>query len=130
MGMEWLKFNPEKIYKLLELFYRHGALDKMLPVAAEAIARLEEEKGITLARILNGMNEVGPATIGKMERYLARFGFLLNFLAFDAVAVVVSRLLDIESVRRMMGYGVYWFLGRTLSPEEAAAPASGGRSLR
>ncbi|MBU4175210.1 MAG: hypothetical protein KKB90_13505 [Actinobacteria bacterium] len=127
--MEWLKFNPEKIYKLLEMFYRHGALDKVLPVAAEAITRLEDEKAISLARILNGMNEVGPATIGKMERYLARFGFLLNFLAFDIVAAVFSRLLDVALVRRMTGSGIYWFLGRVLEQEEAAAPAPGGRSL-
>ena len=127
--MEWLKFNPEKIYKLLALFYRYGALDKILPVAGEAITRLEEERGITLARVLNGMNEVKPATIGKMERYLARFGFLLNFLAFDAVAMVLSRLLDIALVRRVMGSGIYWFLGRILEPEEATAPAPGGRAL-
>ena len=126
--MEWLKFNPERIYKLLEMFYRHGALDKTLPLAAEAITRLEEEKGITLARILNGMNEVGPATTEKMERYLARFGFLLNFLAFDIVAAAFSRLLDVALARRMTGSGIYWFLGRVLEPEEAAAPGPGGRS--
>ncbi|MDY6797049.1 MAG: hypothetical protein SWK76_17475 [Actinomycetota bacterium] len=117
-----MTLEAAQVFAVMETSYRKGVIDKFIPLFGEALEGLMEETGMNMEDLLNKLDEAKPETVEKLNRLLGSSGPLLRLANNDRLMGLVSRILDLELVRRVSIRGLIWFLKRSLAKSEGEFP--------
>ena len=89
------------LFEVTASAYRNGVIDRGMALFGDALDGAMNETGCEMGDLVNKMDEAGERTVMRIDALLARSGPLLRLAASDRLMAVVSRLLNVEAVRRV-----------------------------
>ena len=119
--MALFRLEAAQVFAVMETSYRKGVIDKFIPLFGEALEGLMEETGVNMEDLIYKLDEVELGTVEKLNRLLGISGPLLRLANNDRLMGLVSRILDLELVRRVLTRGLI----RVLTLAVGKAPALG-----
>jgi len=103
-----------QVFKIAEIAYREGVVDKALPLTGEAMKIAKEKTGFGIIDMMEGVNEAEDRSVELVDKLLGYSGPVLALLGQEFLLAplmgVASRLLDFAVVQRV----TVWVLARTL----------------
>ena len=128
-----MELKPEQLFKFLEVAYRHGVLDELMPLVGESLDRVQSAAGQNMDDLLNKLDGAGSESIVRVDRLLALSPPLLLLASNDLVMSLLSRMLSLAPVRRMVVWGVANFLAWAVARADGSKLAfswksNGGRA--
>ena len=123
-----MELKPEQLFKFMEVAYRHGVLDKLMPLVGESLDRAQKNTGQNMDDLLNKLDGAGSESIERVDRLLGLSPPLLFLASNDLVMSMLSRVLGIALVRRMVVWGVSNFLAWAIARADGSQPALSWKS--
>lgn len=109
-----LAIKQGQVFKIAEIAYREGVVDKALPLTGEAMKIAKEKTGFGVIDLMEGMNEAEDRSVELVDKLLGFSGPVLALLGKEFLMVplmgLASRLLDFAVVQRV----TVWTLARTM----------------
>ncbi len=109
-----LAIKEGQVFKIAEIAYREGVVDKALPLTGEAMKIAKEKTGFGIIDMMEGVNEAEDRSVELVDKLLGYSGPVLALLGQEFLLAplmgVASRLLDFAVVQRV----TVWVLARTL----------------
>ena len=96
-----MALKPGLVFEVTASAYRNGVIDRGMALFGDALDGAMNETGCEMGDLVNKMDEAGERTVMRIDALLARSGPLLRLAASDRLMAVVSRLLNVEAVRRV-----------------------------
>jgi hypothetical protein len=109
-----LAVESKQVFDVMEVAYRKGVTDKVMPLLGQAMKRVKDETGVGMAELSNSMNDVDDRTVERLDRVLKYSGPLLRLAANETLMGLTSRILDLGVVKRTMVWGVSMSMKRTI----------------
>ena len=105
MGLE---LQQGQAFKIVELVYRKGVLDKAAPLIGEAMKSAMEETEFNVGDMVEVINEATDETVRKLNKMLKYAGPFLSLMGNEKIMGPVmglfSRMLDFSAVRTAVGW--------------------------
>ncbi len=120
-----MELKPDDMFALVEVAYRKGVVDKLTPLAGEALDRLMQRTGYNMENLMNALNDARDESVLKLDKALALSSPLLRLAANDHLMGLVARLMDLQVVKTTAIRGMDWYFGRTLAKSEGTLPPLG-----
>jgi hypothetical protein len=99
-----LEVQQGQVFKIAEMAYRTGVVDKVLPLTGEAMKIAKVKTGFGLTEMMEALNEAEDKSVERLDAMLKFSGPLLTLLGQEFLMVplmhLASRLLDFAVVRR------------------------------
>lgn len=96
-----MALKPGLVFEVTASAYRNGVIDRGMALFGDALDGAINETGCEMGDLVNKMDEAGERTVMRIDALLARSGPLLRLAASDRLMALVSRLLNVEAVRRV-----------------------------
>jgi hypothetical protein len=95
-----MELEPGQVFKVMEVAYRKGVMEKFMPLQGEALKKVKERTGFGMAEMSNMMNDAPEKTVKNIDLMLRYAGPFLRLAANETLMGLASRLLDLEVVRK------------------------------
>jgi len=89
-----MPLEPGQVFEAMAAAYRHGVLDKSMPLLGRALEDVIKETGLNMGDLVNSLDEAAGETVSRLDALLSRSGLLLRYAAGDRVMKLASRALD------------------------------------
>jgi hypothetical protein len=100
-----LAIKQGQVFKIAEIAYREGVVDKALPLTGEAMTIAKQKTGFALTEMMEAMNEAEDRSVELLDKLLGFSGPLLALAGREFLLVplmgLASRLLDFAVVQRL-----------------------------
>ena len=97
-----MALQPGLVFNVMACAYRHDVLDKYMSLTGDALEGVVDDTGLTVGDLVNKLDEAHERTVMRLDAVLARSGPMLRLAASDRLMAIVSRLLDMKTVRKVM----------------------------
>ena len=113
-----MALKPGQYFAFMESAYRHGVLDKYMPLFGAALESVRERRGIGIEDLLDKLDRAGEGALAKADRLIMFSGPLLSIAGSEPVMSIASRLLDFHAVRVTSQWLMRWLLEMALARSE------------
>jgi hypothetical protein len=99
-----MALKPGQVFKIAEIAYREGVIDKVMPITGEAMKIAKAKMGFGLTELMEGMNEAEDKSVRTIDKLLQYSGPLMSLMGNEKIMGplmrLTSRMLDFAVVRR------------------------------
>lgn len=118
-----MPLQPGQVFGVMAAAYRHGVLDKSMPLLGELLDGVLAETGLDMGDLVNSLDEAGEETVSRLDALFRRSGPLLRVAKSDRLMTLASRALDSPLLNRL---AVRSLKGRLIKAVRKEGPAGTG----
>ncbi len=117
-----MELKPDQLFTFMEVAYRHGVIDELMPLVGRSVDRLKEHSGLTMDDLLNKLDGAQPASIEKFNKVMSWSPPLLRLASSDFLMSTLAKLLAIRAVQRITVWSVEKYLAHALAKADGTLP--------
>lgn len=96
-----MSLEPGQVFGVMAAAYRHGVLDKSMPLLGELLDGVLADTGLDMGDLVNSLDEAGEETVSRLDALFRRSGPLLRVARSDRLMAFASRALDSPLISRL-----------------------------
>ncbi len=106
-----MELQPEQLFNFMEVAWRKGVLDELMPLVGQSLEKLKAKTGLTMDDLLNLLDGAQPASIEKFNKVIGLVSPLIRLAGNDFLMGALAKLLRLQPVQRLMVWGVEKYFG-------------------
>ncbi|OFW59380.1 MAG: hypothetical protein A2W01_08910 [Candidatus Solincola sediminis] len=122
-----MELQPEQLFDFMEVAWRHGVIDELMPLVGKSLKRLKANSGLTMDDLLNKLDGAKAPTIEKFNKVLGWSPPLLRIASNDILMSFLAKMLRVQAVRSLAVWGIEKYLARALAKTEGTPPKLAGK---
>ncbi len=117
-----MELQPEQLFNFMEVAWRQGVLDELMPLVGQSLDKLKADSGLTMDDLLNKLDGAKPASIEKFNKVLSWSPPLLRLVSNDILMSFLAKMLRMQPVRGLTVWSVEKYLAHALAKADGTLP--------
>ena len=117
-----MELKPEQLFTFMEVAYRQGVIDKVMPLVGQSLEKLKANSGLTMDDLLNKLDGAAPESIEKLNKVLNWSPPLLRLAGNDILMSLLSKMLSIQMVQHMTVWVMEKYFAHVLAKSDGTLP--------